>query len=336
MSRHWHRARLAGQQAEVLLNVCPGETFDSLEEWWLTQDRVRPRAQVTTVLATRVPASIADAWVAMSDINPETTLAHLSKVDRRRLNHALLDLPLAVVDSRGYSYAEVTAGGIPLDEIDPATMQSRVCPGLFLVGEILDVDGRLAASTFSGRGRQGGLRARRSRKRVAHERPSQWLTDHRHLLPATGTRWTSPVESGRNAIWLAEQGFQALAVDRNTTALDALSEEAKLRRLSLRTQVVDLEDGPPFLDPTRSTLIVVVHYLHRPLFPGLVRALRPGGVLVYETFTRAQAARGKPTNPAFLLQPGELLTLVRPLQVLASREGEFEGKMLASVVATAI
>jgi predicted Rossmann fold flavoprotein len=148
MSRHWHRARLAGQQAEVLLNVCPGETFDSLEEWWLTQDRVRPRAQVTTVLATRVPASIADAWVAMSDINPETTLAHLSKVGRRRLNHALLDLPLAVVDSRGYSYAEVTAGGIPLDEIDPATMQSRVCPGLFLVGEILDVDGRLGGFNF--------------------------------------------------------------------------------------------------------------------------------------------------------------------------------------------
>jgi len=166
--------------------------------------------------------------------------------------------------------------------------------------------------------------------------PSQWLTDHRHLLPATGDALDLACGSGRNAIWLAEQGFQALAVDRNATALDALSEEAKLRRLSLRTQVVDLEDGPPFLDPDSFDLIVVVHYLHRPLFPGLVRALRPGGVLVYETFTRAQAARGKPTNPAFLLEPGELLTLVRPLQVLARREGEFEGKMLASVVATAI
>ena len=148
MSRHWHRARAAGQKAEVLLNVCPGETFESLEEWWLTQDRVRPRAQVSTVLAARLPASVAAAWLAMTDIAPETTLAHLSKVDRRRLNHALLDSPLAVVDSRGYSYAEVTAGGIPLDEIDPATMQSRVCPGLFLVGEILDVDGRLGGFNF--------------------------------------------------------------------------------------------------------------------------------------------------------------------------------------------
>jgi predicted flavoprotein YhiN len=75
-------------------------------------------------------------------------LAHLSKTDRRRLLNALLDVPLAVVDSRGYSYAEVTAGGIPLDEIDPATMESRVCQGLFLVGEILDVDGRLGGFNF--------------------------------------------------------------------------------------------------------------------------------------------------------------------------------------------
>jgi len=56
--------------------------------------------------------------------------------------------PLAVRDSRGYAYAEVTAGGIPLDEIDPATMESRCCPGLYLVGEILDVDGRLGGFNF--------------------------------------------------------------------------------------------------------------------------------------------------------------------------------------------
>ena len=96
---------------------------------------------------------------------------------------------------------------------------------------------------------------------------------------------------------------------------------------------MDLENGTPFLEPDSFDLIVVVHYLHRPLFPALVSALRPGGVLVYETFTRAQAARGKPTNPAFLLEPGELLTLVRPLTIVTSREGDFEGRMLASVVA---
>ena len=80
-------------------------------------------------------------------------------------------------------------------------------------------------------------------------------------------------------------------------------------------------------------VIVVVHYLYRPLFPALRAALRPGGLLVYETFTRAQAQRGKPTNPAFLLEPGELRELVAPLDVLAQREGDFEGKMLSSVIA---
>jgi len=148
LSRHWHRARLAGHDAHVRLNICPGETFESLEAWWLAQERAHPKALVTTMLATRVPASVAGAWVAASGIDPDTTLAHLSKTDRRRVIHALLDTPLNVPDSRGYSYAEVTAGGIPLDQINPATMESQMCPGLFLVGEILDVDGRLGGFNF--------------------------------------------------------------------------------------------------------------------------------------------------------------------------------------------
>jgi predicted Rossmann fold flavoprotein len=148
MSRHWHRARLAGRTVDVRVSLCPGETFEALEDWLLSQERARPKALVATVLATRIPASVSDAMVAATGIDPATTMAHLAKSDRRRLLHALLDTPLQVIDSRGYSYAEVTAGGIPLDEIDPATMQSRICPGLFLVGEILDVDGRLGGFNF--------------------------------------------------------------------------------------------------------------------------------------------------------------------------------------------
>ena len=70
-----------------------------------------------------------------------------------------------------------------------------------------------------------------------------------------------------------------------------------------------------------------------PLFPRLVKAVAPGGVLVYETFLVSQAERGHPRNPAFLLEPGELPRLVHPLEVLRSREGDFDGAMLASVVA---
>ena len=163
-------------------------------------------------------------------------------------------------------------------------------------------------------------------------RPNAWLTEHQHLLPS-GDSLDLACGSGRHAIWLAEQGFRALAVDRDAAAITALRDEASRRSLSISTEVVDLENGQPFLQPDSFDLIVVVHYLHRPLFPSIVSALRRGGVLVYETFTRAQAARGKPTNPAFLLEAGELLTLVRPLTVLAAREGDFDGRMVASVVA---
>jgi SAM-dependent methyltransferase len=97
--------------------------------------------------------------------------------------------------------------------------------------------------------------------------------------------------------------------------------------------VRDLESEPVELGDEAYDLVVVTHYLHRPLFPALVRALAPGGVLLYETFTKGQAARGRPTNPAFLLEPGELPRLVAPLEVLRQREGDVDGKLIASVVA---
>ena len=84
----------------------------------------------------------------MLDIPVDRTAGALTRDDRRRLVHALIAWPLPVVDTRGYNFAEVTAGGVDLTEIDPATMQSRVCPGLFLVGEILDVDGRIGGFNF--------------------------------------------------------------------------------------------------------------------------------------------------------------------------------------------
>jgi len=95
----------------------------------------------------------------------------------------------------------------------------------------------------------------------------------------------------------------------------------------------DLENGDAGLGVEAADVIVVVHYLHRPLFPALISALRPRGLLIYETFTHAQALRGKPTNPAFLLAPGELMQLVQPLEVIARREGVFEDRDVASIVA---
>jgi len=147
-SRHWLRARLDSHDPEVLLNVMPGETFESVEAWLEAQQRDRPRASVRAVIASRLPASVAGVWIEAAGRDETATMAHLARDDRRRLVRALTETRLAVRDSRGYNYAEVTAGGIPLAEIDPATMESRVCPGLYLIGEILDVDGRLGGFNF--------------------------------------------------------------------------------------------------------------------------------------------------------------------------------------------
>jgi predicted Rossmann fold flavoprotein len=119
-----------------------------VDTWLQREERTHPRSRVTTILATRVPAALADVLVDSAGVEQTTTMAHLQREDRRRLAHALVETRLDVRDSRGYTYAEVTAGGVPLDEIDPATMQSRICPGLYLVGEILDVDGRLGGFNF--------------------------------------------------------------------------------------------------------------------------------------------------------------------------------------------
>jgi len=163
--------------------------------------------------------------------------------------------------------------------------------------------------------------------------PCRWLVDNSQLLPARGDALDVACGHGRHALWLAERGFRTTAVDGDSALIRSLNHEAVSRALPLHAQTIDLENGPPFLLPDSFDLIVVVHYLHRPLCPALVAALRPSGVLVYETFTRAQAARGKPSNPAFLLEAGELLRLVQPLEVLAHREGEFDDRMVASVVA---
>jgi hypothetical protein len=147
-SRHWHRAQIEQRQVEVSVSISPDDDFASVDRWLLDSTSDRPRASVSAVLAARVPASVAAAWLDRTGISSDTTMSHLTREERRRLVHALIDTRLHVRDSRGYNYAEVTAGGLPLEELDPSTMQSTVCPGLYLVGEILDIDGRIGGFNF--------------------------------------------------------------------------------------------------------------------------------------------------------------------------------------------
>jgi SAM-dependent methyltransferase len=162
--------------------------------------------------------------------------------------------------------------------------------------------------------------------------PSGWLTGNRHLLPVGGDALDVPCGRGRHALWLAAQGFAVRAVDRDAEAIHSLQAAARELGLQVAADVLDLEHGDPGLGVDRYDLVVVISYLYRPLFPALLAALRPGGVLVYETFTRDQALVGKPTSPAFLLEPGELARLMAPLEVVAQREGRYDGRFVASSV----
>jgi SAM-dependent methyltransferase len=112
--------------------------------------------------------------------------------------------------------------------------------------------------------------------------------------------------SGRHARYFAGRGHPVEAVDRDPARVDPLAAES-----GITARCADLENGPWPYPGQQFAGIVVVHYLHRPLFPQLLSALAPEGVLIYETFAAGNERYGRPSNPAFLLRPGELLEVVR-------------------------
>ena len=170
--------------------------------------------------------------------------------------------------------------------------------------------------------------------------PSSWLVENLHRLPREGRALDVACGRGGNALVLASCGLAVRAVDRNAGLVAVLADVASRLHCSVEAAVVDLENGPfpgggeiCGLGREEFDVVLVTHYLHRPLFPALVECLKPGGVLVYETFTVDQAQRSRPTNPDFLLEHGELGRLVSPLAVVAERDGEFDDRWVAGLVA---
>ena len=163
--------------------------------------------------------------------------------------------------------------------------------------------------------------------------PSPWLLSNARLAPRGARTLDVACGRGRHALFLASAGYPVRAVDREEGQVGRLNALARRLQLPLDAAVVDLEVGDVDLGEEEWELVLVFNYLHRPLFPSLVRALKPGGVLLYETFTCEQARRGRPKSPEHLLEPGELPRLVAPLEVVRQREGEFDGGAVASVVA---
>ncbi len=125
---------------------------------------------------------------------------------------------------------------------------------------------------------------------------------------------------GRHARYLAALGHRVEAVDRDGEDLRELGSVA-----GVTTRAADLENGPWPYAGHQFDAIVVTNYLHRPLFPRLLAALAPGGVLIYETFAVGNERYGRPSNPDFLLKSGELLEVVRGrLRVLAYEDVKIE------------
>lgn len=143
--------------------------------------------------------------------------------------------------------------------------------------------------------------------------PSAWVCRFAPLIRAGGRVLDPACGGGRHARYLAGLALRVEAVDRDAEALSRLAGVA-----GVTTRIADLEHGPWPYAAQQFDAIVVSNYLHRPLFSHLVAALAVGGVLIYETFAVGNERYGRPTNPDFLLKPGELLEVARGrLRVIA-------------------
>ncbi len=147
---------------------------------------------------------------------------------------------------------------------------------------------------------------------------SHWTPGTRVLDVACG--------NGRHANWLASLGCQVTGLDRDAQCLAALAPEVERHG-------ADLEAAPWPLPGRRFDVVLVTNYLWRPLFPALLAAVAPGGWYVHETFAEGQQALGRPRNPDFLLQPGELWDVCRGLHVMAYEDGVVNGARLQRVAA---
>ena len=158
ISRHYIAARKTDSGARLVMSALPGFDFAKTEGWLVDNIPAFGKSSVLSFVREalneargdeRPPERFIMAMVQHgAQVDPATPMARLTRDERRRLVRALVELPLPVVGDRGYTFAEVTAGGVPLNEVETSTMGSKRCAGLFLCGEVLDVDGRIGGYNF--------------------------------------------------------------------------------------------------------------------------------------------------------------------------------------------
>ena len=143
---------------------------------------------------------------------------------------------------------------------------------------------------------------------------SPWVRQFGHLIPADSRVLDVACGAGRHVQWLLAQGHHVTGVDRDASALAQLPPSATAVH-------ADIENGPWPLAGQQFDAVVVTNYLWRPLWPHLLGSVRPGGVLIYETFGEGNAIYGKPSRPDFLLQAGELLVVCSGWHIVAYAHG---------------
>ncbi len=157
-----------------------------------------------------------------------------------------------------------------------------------------------------------------------------WLARHSHILTG-GTALDLACGRGRNALYLAEQGYQVTAVDYSGVALDQLRQEAARRHLTLTTIQADLEQQPD-LPARRFDLVLSFYYLYRPLLEQMKRLVVPGGTIMLRTFSNAGDFPPCRLAPTMVLSPGELLVTFAGWEILVHEEGQEASRKGGSLV----
>jgi tellurite methyltransferase len=164
-----------------------------------------------------------------------------------------------------------------------------------------------------------------SQDEPGRQAPAPVLTENAFLLPPAGDALDLASGLGANAIFLAEQGLKITALDISTTAIEKLKAFADPRQLAIDARQEAI--GPASLPSSAFDVIVIGRFLDRSLKDAIMEALKPGGLLFYQTFTRLKVAAEGPNNPAYLLETNELLDLFSPLQTVFYRENAAIGNI---------
>ncbi len=148
-SRFWVRAATQKEDVHLYVNCFPQLSPHDIEKWLIQTAALPGRKTIPAILAERLPSRVAATLASVHEPDLSRTPVNLlSKEARRILVQSLTNLELPIIGSRGWNFAEVTAGGVPLEQISPQSMGSRIVPGLYVIGEMLDCDGRIGGFNF--------------------------------------------------------------------------------------------------------------------------------------------------------------------------------------------